>query len=118
MPGDPVEVPPLRDGDAVLLVRIRGLEPSILDAARSFALKDHEWYITRDETDTFRLVAPTASQGLVMAVGNALESPGPFAFGQAWRSVTISPGPFSDVPAVELELEFWAMPALALKDGS
>ena len=118
IPGDPVEVPPLRDGDAMLMVRIHGLQPSILDAARSFVFKDHEWYVTRDETDTFRLVAPTASQGLVVAVGDVLESTEPFGFGQAWRSVTVSPGPRSDVPAVQLELEFWAVPALASPDGS
>ena len=115
--GDAVEVPPLRDGDAMLLVRIHGLERSILDAAWSFVFKDHEWYITRDETDTFRLVAPTASQGLVMAVGDVLESTEPFAFGQKWRSVTISPGPRSNVSAVELQLEFWAVPALMPQDG-
>ena len=112
-PGVPVEVPPLPDGSAMLFVRVHGLEPSILDAAWAFAFKAHEWYITRDETDVFRLVAPTASQGLVMAVTDALEYTEPYAFGQAWHSVTVSPGPRSDVPAVELELEFWAVPGLA-----
>jgi hypothetical protein len=108
--GVPVEVPPLADGDAMLFVRIRGLEPSMLEAAWSFAFKAPEWYITRDGAEPFRLVAPTASDGLIMAVGNALTYTEPYGFGEAWRSVTVSPGQRSSVPDIELQLEFWAVP--------
>jgi hypothetical protein len=116
-PGAPVDVPPLPDGDAMLFVRVIGLDPGIGEAVSSFLFKADEWYITRDDTDPFRLVTPTAGQGLVMAVGDAIAHSGPFAFGEPWQTVSVAPGPRSSVSDVELQLEFWAVPSLAATAG-
>lgn len=109
--GTEVPVPEMDDGDAMMFVRIHGLEPSLPEAAMSFLFKAHEWYITRDEMHTYRLVAPTASQGLLMAVGPALSYAGGFEFGPAWRSVSVAPGPRSSVAATTITLEFWGVGA-------
>jgi hypothetical protein len=77
----------------------------------SFLFKAHEWTITRDAMDTYRLVSPTAGQGLIMAVGPALSYADGFGFGPAWRSVSVAPGPRSSVAATTIELEFWAVGA-------
>jgi hypothetical protein len=108
-PGEAVPVPRMEDGDAMLFVRIDGIEPTLAESAWSFAFKAHEWYITRNETGRYRLVAPTAGQGLVMAVGPELSYATDFGFGPAWRSVTVAPGPSSSVAATAVELEFWAV---------
>jgi len=110
-PGVAVPVPRLEDDDVMMFVRIEGIEPTIGEAAWAFAFKAHEWYITRNETDRYRLVAPTATQGLLMAVGPALTYADGFGFGPAWRSVTVAPGPRSSVAATTVELEFWAVGA-------
>jgi hypothetical protein len=108
-PGVSVAVPRMEDGDAMLFVRIKGLDASIADAAWSFAFKAHEWYITRNETDRYRLVAPTAAQGLIMDVGPDLAYSDDFGIGPAWRSIMVAPGPRSSVQITSIELEFWAV---------
>lgn len=112
--GVAVPVPELEDGDAMLFVRINGLEPTVLDAASSFLFKAHEWYITRNESDRFRLAAPTAGQGLVMAVGPSLAYTDRFGLGAAWDSVSLAPGPYSSGAGGPLEFEFWTVNAAAV----
>lgn len=108
-PGVAVPVPQLSDDDAMMFVAIHGLEPTVIDAAWSFLFKAPEWYITLDETNQYRLVAPTAGQGMVMAVGDSLAYTDPFGFGPALRSISVSPGPRSPVGTPELQLEFWVV---------
>jgi hypothetical protein len=108
-PGVAVPVPRLEDEDAMMFVRITGLEPTIAEAAWSFLFKAHEWYITRNETDSYRFIAPTAGQGLLMSVGPTLAYTDGFGFGPRWRSVSVAPGPRSSVATTQIRLEFWGV---------
>jgi hypothetical protein len=112
-PGTAVEVPPLPDGDAMLFVRIDGLQPGLADAAWSFLFKPHEWYVTRDAGTPFRFVPGTAGQGLVLAVSDELAYSEPYGVGVPWRSIVIAPSPNSTIGGEELEFEFWSVPAVA-----
>ena len=109
-PGSVVDVPPLPDGDAMLFVRIAGLQPSLADAAWSFVFKGDEWYVTRDGADRFRLVPGTTEQGLVMALADDLAYSEAYGVGNPWRTIKVTPGLRSEVGAVELEMEFWTVP--------
>ena len=61
-------------------VRVHGLEPSLLDRARTALFKADEWYATIAGVG-YRRVAPTASDGLLLAVPPSADGTGPFAFG-------------------------------------
>jgi hypothetical protein len=107
--GEAIAVPQMSDDDAMIFVRIGGLEPTIAEAAWSAAFKAHEWYITRNRADRYRLVSPTAGQGLVVAVGDSLAYSEGFGFGSPWRSLSVAPGPRSLVAATEVHMEFWGV---------
>lgn len=106
--GEAADLPALAGGDAMSFVRIRGLEPTLRDQVWAFLFKAPEWYVTLDQ-DRFRLVAPTAGQGLVLALDEALDYSGEWAFGAPRRSISVAPGPSSAAGSSPIVLEFWAV---------
>jgi hypothetical protein len=87
----PVESRPGR----FVIVRVRGLEPSILDRIRTTLFKAEEWYVTIEGV-RYRLVAPTAADGLLLAVPPGADGTGVNAFGPPITSLSIAsrdPGP-------------------------
>lgn len=106
-PGEAVELPDLADDDFMSFVRIRGLEPGLGGQVLAFAFKAPEWYVTLDD-DRYRLVPPTAGQGLVTAVDTELGYAQEYAFGPARRTISVAPGPNSVAGPSPIVLEFWA----------
>jgi hypothetical protein len=78
--GETVQVPIETRPGRFVTVRVHGLEPSLLDRVRTALFKADEWYATVGGV-RYRLVAPTVSDGLLMAVPAGADGTGDFAFG-------------------------------------
>jgi hypothetical protein len=98
-PGEPLATVTAREGVVVnvpveirpgrfVTVRIRGLEPSLLGRLRAAAFKPQEWDVTIAGV-RYRLVAPTASDGLLLAVPPVADGSGDFAFGPPIESLSV-----------------------------
>jgi hypothetical protein len=105
--GQAVEVPNAPRGH-ILVARIRGLAPSAGDQLRSLVFKHDEWYITLDETAPYRLVSPTAAQGLLMAAPETIGYSQPFAPPSRIGSFKITSGHGAESSAL-LEVTFVAI---------
>jgi hypothetical protein len=99
-PAEPLETVRAREGVSVpvpidtrpgrlVIVRVRGLEPSLLDRVRTTLFKAEEWYVTIAGI-RYRLVAPTASDGLLLAVPPEADGTGLFAFGPPIESLSLA----------------------------
>jgi hypothetical protein len=99
----PVETRPGR----FVIVRVRGLEPSLLGRVRTALFMGEEWYATNVGV-RYRLVGPTAVDGLLLAVPPEADGTGAFAFGAPIATLAIdsrqSPG------ARTLTYEFESVP--------
>jgi len=98
-PAEPLKTVTAREGEAVAVpvetrpgrfvtVRIHGLEPSLLERLKTALWKADEWYVTIADV-RYRLVAATASDGLLMAVPPAADGSGRFAFGPPIESLSV-----------------------------
>lgn len=115
-PGERVEIPALGESEAMIFARIHGLEPSLRERVQAFFFKAHEWYATLDEGPRFRLVAATAGQGLLLAVGASADYSPPFAFGTPRRTISVEPGLRSQVETTRIRIEFWSVPLATASD--
>jgi hypothetical protein len=86
--GVAVQVPVESRPDRFVIVRVHGLEPSILGRLRTTLYKPEEWYVTVGGV-RYRLVTPTASDGLLLAVPPVADGTGDFAFGPPIESISI-----------------------------
>ena len=86
--GVAVQVPVETRPDRFVTVRVRGLEPSLLGRLRTALHKPEEWYVTIGGV-RYRLVTPTASDGLLLAVPPSADGTGDFAFGPPIESISI-----------------------------
>ena len=107
--GDPVQVPLDPRQDRFVIVRIRGLAPSLLGAVTAGLTKAPDWYISLDDT-RYRLVPATAPDGLLMAVPAAADGSGRFAFGPSIRSLTVTQGDSGTDSRAPLTFEFESVP--------
>jgi hypothetical protein len=87
--GVAVQVPVESRPGRFVIVRVHGLEPSLLGRLRTTLYKPGEWYVTVRGV-RYRLVTPTASDGLLLAVPPAADGTGEFAFGQPIDSISIA----------------------------
>jgi hypothetical protein len=111
-PGEVVTVPRDPRPDRIVVVRVHGIDDSLLDRALTTIYKASEWYVTLGGIGKYRLVPGTAQDGLLMAVPASIHrSPG-FDFGPPIPSISIAqrdrfpaPGPltyeFLSVPLVQ-----------------
>ncbi len=86
-----VQVPVETRPDRFVTVRVMGLEPSILDRVKTLLFKADEWFVTIGGV-RYRLVAPTAADGLLLAVPPGADGTGSFAFGPPISSLSIQSG--------------------------
>lgn len=107
--GEPVSVPVDPRADRFVIVRIGGLGPSAVDQIASALWRGREWYITIDGA-RYRLVAPLAGDGLIMAVPASLMSSAAFAFGGPVRSLSVESGPSLFGPAATITYDFYSVP--------
>jgi hypothetical protein len=84
----PIETRPGR----FVIVRVHGLEPSLVNRVRTALFKADEWYVTIGGI-RYRLVAPTAADGLLLAVPPEADGTGMFAFGPPIESISIQSRP-------------------------
>ena len=109
--GEVVTVPTDPRPDRIVIVRVHGVDDSLLDRIVTTVYKASEWYVTLGEIGTYRLVPGTAQDGLLMAVPATIHRSAGFAFGPPITSISIAerdrfpaPGPltyeFLSVPLV------------------
>jgi hypothetical protein len=89
--GTPVTVPVETRPDRFVIARIHGLEPSLAGRIRAALYKGRDWYVELDDT-RYRLVAATAADGLLLAVPQAADGSGNFAFGAPIRTLKVTQG--------------------------
>jgi hypothetical protein len=111
--GAAVEVPVEARTGRFVIVKVGGLEPTVLGQLREALAKAPDWYVTLDGT-RYRLVPGTAGDGLLLAVPRSADGTGPFAFGPPIRTITIAAGPTGRDSAATLTYEFLSVPL----DGS
>ena len=107
--GEKVAVPVETRPDRFVIVRIGGLEPSLVGRLRAALVKGPDWYVTLDDT-RFRLVPGTAGEGLILAVPPVADGSGPFAFGGAIETMSVTQGLDGGDPDVALRYEFLSVP--------
>lgn len=95
-----------------LVVRIKGLEPTALDAIVSAAWRGTASYVTLNGDTRFRLVAGTAEDPLLLAVPSELDGTGPFAFGPPVRSIQVTVGDSPSSQARAIAYEFAVIPSI------
>ena len=107
--GETVPVPVETRPGRFVIVRVHGLEPSLRDRVLTALWKAHEWYATIAGV-RYRLVPPTVSDGLLLAVPPEADGTGSFAFGAPIDSISIKSRPgghrmltyeFESVPLIE-----------------
>jgi hypothetical protein len=104
--GEAVSVPIETRPDRFVIVRIGGVQPSLLGRVRAALFKARDWHIKLDDT-RYRLVPDTATDGLLLAVPPSADGSGPFAFGAPIRTIAASGG-----QKVGLTYEFLSVPLL------
>jgi hypothetical protein len=110
--GEIVTIPTETRPDRFVIVRIHGLEPSLLVRIRSALTKGPDWYVVLDGT-RYRLIAGTALDGLLLAVPPAADGTGRFAFGPPIRQMTIKQGAGGKDSRAPLTFEFLSVPLAA-----
>jgi hypothetical protein len=89
-PGQAVPVPRDPRPDRIVIVRVHGIDDSLLDRVLTTLYKSSEWYVTLGGAGKYRLVPGTAQDGLLMAVPASIHrSPG-FDFGPPIASISIA----------------------------
>lgn len=86
--GEAVAVPIETRPDRFVIVRIGGLEPSLLGRLRTALFKAPDWHVMLGDT-RYRLVPGTVGDGLLLAVPPVADGTGPFAFGAPIRTMAV-----------------------------
>lgn len=107
--GEAVTIPAETRLDRFVIVRIQGLEPSLPARIVSALIKGPDWYVVLDGT-RYRLIAGTATDGLLLAVPPAADGTGPFAFGPPIRQMTVKQGASGNDSRAPLTFEFLSVP--------
>jgi len=107
--GAKVDVPIDPRPNRLIIVRVHGLEPTLGDRLKTLLYKADEWYVTMGGV-RYRLVAPTAIDGLLLAVPPSADGTGSFAFGPPITSLSISRQSGS---RRTLEYEFESVPLIS-----
>jgi hypothetical protein len=107
--GEAVTIPAETRPDRFVIVRVRGLQPSLPARVRSALIKGPDWYVVLDGT-RYRLIAATAPDGLLLEVPPAADGTGPFAFGPPIRQMTIRQGASGKDSRAPLTFEFLSVP--------
>jgi hypothetical protein len=105
--GAAVEVPTPRRASALVLVRVDGAEPHGLESLRSLLLRPKTRWIELDEA-RYRLVAATATDGLLLQVPS--EADFPDAFAMAPNAGNIAVGRDGGEPGGKLRYTFVEVP--------
>ena len=95
--------------DRFVIVRIHGLEPSLLGRLRAALFKGPDWYVMLGDT-RYRLVPATAGEGLLLAVPPAADGSGPFAFGAPIRTSIVIQGQSGRDSTAAVTFEFLSVP--------
>ncbi|MEO8436816.1 MAG: hypothetical protein ABI562_00050 [Chloroflexota bacterium] len=103
--GEMVSVPVETRPDRFVIVRIHGLEPSLLGRVRTALIKGPDWYVLLGDT-RYRLIPATAGDGLLLAVPPAADGSGPFAFGAPIRTMIVKKGQSGHDSLAPLTFEF------------
>ena len=107
--GDTVTVPTEARPDRFVIVRVQGLEPSMLGRIRAALIKAYDWWVRVDDT-RYRLVAATAAEGLVLAVPPGADGTGRFSFGPSIRTISITRDLDGRGSTAPLTFEFFSVP--------
>jgi len=105
--GEPVAVPAPARPDALVLVRISGASPHGLEQVTGLALRPRERRISLDGT-SFRLVAATAADGLLLSLPDGADYPAPFATAPNPNQIAVSRA--GGQPGGELRYTFEEVP--------
>jgi len=89
MEGTLVDVPADPRPNRLVIVRVHGLDPTLGDELRTVLYRAEEWYVTIAGVH-YRLVEPTAADGLLVAVPTSADGTGLFAFGPPITSLSIA----------------------------
>jgi hypothetical protein len=107
--GETVAVPVESRRDRFVTVKIGGVFPGVADQLLSALWRGREWYIALDGA-RYRLVAPVAGDGLIMAVPASIKTGPAFAFGEPVRSLSVESGPSPFGPAATITYDFYSIP--------
>ena len=109
--GEPVAIPVETRPDRFVIARVHTPEPSLPGRIRSALVKAPDWYVTLDDT-RYRLVPPTAQDGLLVAVPQGADGTGRFAFGDPIGTMSIRRGLGSGASKGSVTYEFLSVPRL------
>jgi hypothetical protein len=104
---EPVPVPAPRTRDALVIAHVEGAEPQGLERIQTLLLRPHRRWVELDG-QSFRLVAATAADGLLLYAPPRLDYPDQFAM--APRPQTIAVGRDGGEPGGELTYRFEEVP--------
>jgi hypothetical protein len=104
--GEVVPIPVDPRPDRIVIVRIGGLR-TLVDSVVTPFFKAPEWYITIDGGSPYRLVAPTAGDGLLLAVPDSIARTGAFSFGPPRSTVSVAR---RDGGVQQLTYSFYSIP--------
>jgi hypothetical protein len=106
--GETVHIPIDSRPNRIVVVRVGGVK-TLLDSIVSPLFKAPEWYVTIDGAPPYRLVAPTAGDGLLLAVPDSIVRSGAFSFGPPRSTISIAR---RDGGAQQLTYTFFSIPLL------
>jgi hypothetical protein len=107
--GAPVTVPLETRPDRFVIVKITGMEPSLLGRVRAALTRGQDWWIRLDDS-RYRLIQATAADGLLMAVPPAADGSPPFAFGPPIQTIAVAAGLSGRDSSATLTYEFLSVP--------
>jgi hypothetical protein len=107
--GAPVTVPLEARPDRFVIVKITGMEPSLLGRVRAALTRGQDWWIRLGDS-RYRLIQATAADGLLMAVPPAADGSPPFAFGPPIQTIAVAAGLSGRDSSATLTYEFLSVP--------
>lgn len=107
--GATVTVPVEKRPDRFVIVKITGMEPSLLGRVRAALTRGQDWWIRLDDS-RYRLVQATAADGLLMAVPSAADGTESFAFGPPIQTIAVTAGLSGRDSSATLTYEFLSVP--------
>ncbi|MDX6690673.1 MAG: hypothetical protein QOG15_2130 [Solirubrobacteraceae bacterium] len=108
-----VRVPAAPSPNAMVFVRIQGVQVAGLERLRTMLFKARERTVTLNGSDTHRLTPGTAGDGIVLSVPRGADYPPPF--NQAYGTLTIATDRAARPDGVDLRYEFFEMPIAPLR---
>jgi hypothetical protein len=108
--GRTVPVPKAPHPNEIVLARVHGLSPSIVERLWTLAYRAVARYVTFDHSRTYRLVAANAGDGLILSAPSRIDYPAPFRLAPDARSVAFEKQDTVAGPSGSVRIDFYVMP--------